>query len=49
MLDVQHIITLEQHVKLYDPLPLTHDEEDKNNSNLLGCVQTISTKASNSA
>jgi hypothetical protein len=28
---------------------LTRDEEDKNNSNLLGYVQTISIKASNSA
>jgi hypothetical protein len=48
MLDVQHIIDLEQHVKLPDPLPLTHDEEDENIPNLLGYVQTISTKASNS-
>ena len=48
MLDVQHIIDLEQHVKLPNPLPLTHDEEDENISNLLGYVQTISTKASNS-
>jgi len=38
MLDVQHVIDLEQHVEFPDLLPLTYDEEDKNNSNLLGYV-----------
>ena len=48
MLDIQHVISLEQHIELLDPLPLTRDEKDHNNYNLLGFVQTISTKVSNS-
>jgi len=48
MLDVQHVISLEQHVELPNPLPLIRDEKDKDNSNLVDYVQTISTKASNS-
>ena len=47
MLDVQHVIGLEQHVELSNPLSLTHDEEDEDNHNLLGYVQTTSTKTSN--
>ena len=38
MLNIQHVIDLEQHVEFPDPLPLTYDEEDKDNSNLLGYV-----------
>jgi hypothetical protein len=38
MLDVQHIIGLEQHIELSDPLPPTLDEENKDNPNLLGYV-----------
>jgi hypothetical protein len=48
MLGILHIIGLEQHVELPYPLPLTRDGKDEDNLNLLGCVQTISTKASNS-
>jgi hypothetical protein len=48
MLDVQHIIGLEQRVEFPDPLPLTRDEKDEDNHNLLGCVQTILITASNS-
>jgi len=51
LLDVQHVISLDQHVKLSNPLPLTcneKDEKDEYNSNLLGYVQIISTKALNS-
>ena len=33
MLDIQHVIDLEQHVEFPDPLPLTYNEEDKDNSN----------------
>ena len=46
MLDILHVIGLEQHVELSYPLPLICDEKDEDNLNLLGCVQTISTKAS---
>jgi hypothetical protein len=28
MLDIQHVIDLEQHVEFPDPLPLTYDEEE---------------------
>ena len=49
MLDVQHVISLEQHVELYNPLPLTRDEEDKDNLNLLCYVQAIYTKVLNRA
>ena len=45
MLDVQHVIGLEQHVELYDPLPLTHDEEDEDNIDFLGYDQIISVTA----
>jgi hypothetical protein len=38
MLDVQHIIGFEQHIELSDPLPLALDEENDDNSNLLGYV-----------
>ena len=31
MLDVQHIISLEQHVELLDPLPRARDEEVEDN------------------
>ena len=48
MLEVQHVIGLEQYVELHDSLPLTRDEEDEDNPDLLSYVQTISTKASNS-
>jgi hypothetical protein len=47
MLDVQHVIDLEQHVELYDPLVLTRGEKDEDNLDLLGYVQTISAKVSN--
>jgi len=47
MLGVQHIISLEQHIELLDPLPHAYDEEDKDNSSLLDCVNTISTQVSN--
>jgi hypothetical protein len=47
MLGVQHIISLEQHVELLDPLPHARDEEDEDNPNLLDCVHTISTQVSN--
>jgi hypothetical protein len=49
MLDIQHVIGLEQHVELHNLLPLTCDEKDENNHNLLGYVQTTSNKASNNA
>jgi hypothetical protein len=42
-LGVQHIISLEQHVELLDPLPHACDEEDEDNPSLLNCVHTIST------
>ena len=45
---LMHVIGLEQYVELHDPLPLTHDEKEEDNSDLLGNIQTISTKASNS-
>lgn len=48
MFDIQHIIGLEQYVELPDPFPLTRDEKDEDIPNLLGYVQTISTKVSNS-
>jgi len=44
MLDAQHVIGLEQHVELHDPLRLTRGEKDEDNLDLLGYVQTISTK-----
>jgi hypothetical protein len=47
MLGVQHIISLEQHVELLDPLPHACDEEDEDNPSLLDCVNTISTQVSN--
>jgi hypothetical protein len=47
MIDVQHVIGLEQHVELLNLLPLTREEKDEDNLNILGYVQTISTKASN--
>jgi len=47
MLGVQHIISLEKHVELFDPLPHAHDEEDEDNPSLLDCVHTISTQVSN--
>jgi hypothetical protein len=50
LLDVQHVISLDQHVKLFNPLPLTcneKDEKDEYNPNLLGYVQIISAKALN--
>jgi hypothetical protein len=47
MLGVQHIISLEQHVELLDPLPHACDEEDEDNPSLLDCVHTISTQVSN--
>jgi hypothetical protein len=47
MLGVQHIISLEQHVKLFDPLPYARDEEDEDNPSLLDCIHTISTQVSN--
>jgi hypothetical protein len=47
MLGVQHIISLEQHVKLFDPLPHARDKEDEDNPSLLDCVHTISTQVSN--
>jgi len=43
MFGVQHIISLEQHVKLLDPLPHVRDEEDEDNPTLLDCVHTIFT------
>ena len=43
MLGVQHIISLEQHVELLDPIPHARDEEDEDNPRLLDCVHTIST------
>jgi hypothetical protein len=46
MLGVPHIISLEQHVELLDPLPHARDEEDKDNPRLLDCVHTISTQVS---
>jgi hypothetical protein len=46
MLDVQHVIDLEQYVELYDPLVLTRGEKDEDNLDLLGYVQTISAKVS---
>ena len=47
ILGVQHIISLEQHVELLDPLPHARDEEDEDNPSLLDCVHTISTQVSN--
>ena len=47
MLDVQHIISLEQHVELSDPLPHAHDKKDEDNPGLLNCVHTMSTHISN--
>jgi hypothetical protein len=47
MLGVQHIISLEQHVELFDPLPHASDEDDEDNPSLLDCVHTISTQVSN--
>jgi hypothetical protein len=47
MLDIQHVKGLE-HVELHNPLPLTRGEKDEDSLDLLGYVQTISTKASNS-
>jgi len=47
MFGVQHIINLEQHVELLNPLPHAHDEEDEDNPSLLDCVHTISTQVSN--
>jgi hypothetical protein len=45
ILGVQHIISLEQHVELPDPLPHARDEED--NPSLLNCVHTISIQVLN--
>jgi len=47
MFGVQHIINLEQHVELLDPLPHARDEEDEDNPKLLDCVHTIYTQVSN--
>jgi len=47
MLGVQHIISLEQHVELPNPLSHARDEEDEDNTSLLDCVHTISTQISN--
>jgi hypothetical protein len=47
MLGVPHIISLEQHVEILDPLPHARDEEDEDNPRLLDCVHTISTQVSN--
>jgi hypothetical protein len=47
MLGVQHIISLEQHVELLDPLPHAHDKKDGDNPSLLDCAHTISTQVSN--
>jgi hypothetical protein len=47
MLGVQHIISLEQHVELFDPLPHARYEEDEDNPSLLDCVHTISAQVSN--
>jgi len=47
MLGVHHIISLEQYVELFDPLPHARDEEDEDNPTLLDCVHTISTQVSN--
>ncbi|KAJ6888273.1 hypothetical protein NC652_029341 [Populus alba x Populus x berolinensis] len=47
MLGVQHIISLEQHVELLNPLPHARYEEDEDNPSLLDCVHTISTQVSN--
>jgi hypothetical protein len=45
MLDNQNVIDFKRHVELSNPLPPhTCDEEDENNSNLLGCIQTIFTR-----
>lgn len=51
MFDVQHVIGLKQHVKLNEPLPLTHDDEDEDEDspNLLGYIQIISFMISNNA
>jgi len=46
MLGVQHIINLEQHVELLDPLPHARDEENEDNPRLLDCVHIISTQVS---
>jgi len=44
MLDNQNVIDFERHVdQLSNPLPHTCNEKDEDNSNLLGCVQTIFT------
>jgi len=45
ILGVQHIISLEQHVELPDPLPHARDEED--NAGLLNYVHIISIQVSN--
>jgi hypothetical protein len=47
MLGVQHIISLEQHVELSNPIPHACDKEDEDNPSLLDCVHTISTHVSN--
>jgi hypothetical protein len=47
MLGVEHIISLEQHVELSDPLPHARDKEDEDNPSLLDCVHTRSTHVSN--
>jgi hypothetical protein len=47
MLSVQHIISLEYHVELLDPLPRARDKEDGDNRSLLDYIHTISTQVLN--
>jgi hypothetical protein len=42
-LTILDVIGLKQHIDLFDPLPLTCNEKDEDNLNLLGYIQTIST------
>lgn len=44
ILDNQNVIHFKRHVELSNPLPHTCDEKDEDNSNLLGCIQTIFTR-----
>jgi hypothetical protein len=42
MLDIQHVISLEQSVELSKSLLFIHDKEDKEGFDSLGYVQSIS-------
>jgi len=44
ILNIYNVIDFKLHVELLDPLPLTHDEKDEYNYNLLSCVQFLLTQ-----